>query len=72
MKLAGALLAASGGGSGDCLAQVVPGKDTLTNPEPRLYVIGMKSYGRGTAFLLRVGYEQVQLVLSLLEEAAWE
>jgi hypothetical protein len=58
MKLAAALLA-SGGNGGDCLAQVSSGPETLRNPEPGLFVLGMKSYGRGSAFLLRLGYEQV-------------
>ncbi|CAM9139025.1 unnamed protein product, partial [Ectocarpus fasciculatus] len=66
MKLATALLAASGAGSGDCLAQKSPGVDVLKNPEPNFYVIGMKSYGRGNAFLMRIGYEQVQNTLILL------
>ena len=36
-----------------CL-QVVPGPATLLTPEPGLLVLGMKSYGRGSAFLLRL------------------
>ncbi|KAJ1442336.1 hypothetical protein B484DRAFT_390109 [Ochromonadaceae sp. CCMP2298] len=43
-------------------------KENLKNPEPRLYVVGMKSYGRDTAFLLRIGYEQVRQVMLLLGE----
>jgi len=66
MKLAASLMAAGGGG--DCLSQVAPGKETLRNPEPRLYIIGMKSYGRGSAFLLRIGYEQAAQVMDLLAE----
>ena len=65
MSLAGAMLSASGGGR-DCLSQVVPGAETLRNPEPKFYVVGMKSYGRGTAFLMRVGYEQIENVTTLL------
>lgn len=68
MKLAAAMLASSGGGSGDCLAQVLPGKETLRSPEARFFVIGMKSYGRGSSFLLRIGYEQVEHVMALLAE----
>lgn len=72
MKLAAAMIAASGGsgGGGDCLAQVLPGPGTLLNPEPDFFIIGMKSYGRGSAFLLRLGFEQVQHVLTLLGSAA--
>ena len=38
---------------GDCLAQKSAGDDTLLSPEPGLFILGMKSYGRGSAFLLR-------------------
>ena len=44
---------------GDCLAQPAPGRETLLNPEPGFYILGSKSYGRGSAFLLKIGYEQV-------------
>ena len=65
MKLAATLLAAGAGG--DCLAQVSPGPDTLRSPEPGFYIVGSKSYGRDSAFLLRIGYEQVDSVLTLIE-----
>ncbi len=63
MKLAAALLSASGAGGGDCLSQESPGLDTLRSPEPDFFVLGSKSYGRGSAFLLRVGFEQIAQVL---------
>lgn len=65
MKLAASLLAA-GGGSGDCLAQDAPGPGLLENPEPGFFVLGAKSYGRNSAFLMRVGYEQVDAVMGLI------
>lgn len=68
MKLAAALMSASGSGSVDCLAQVSPGKDTMMNPEPSFYVVGMKSYGRSSKFLLSIGHEQVHHVMELLNE----
>jgi hypothetical protein len=69
MKLAAALLSASGAGSGgDCLTQVSQGVETLISPEPNFFIVGMKSYGRGNAFLMRIGYEQVQSVVALLEQ----
>lgn len=69
MKLAAALLAAKGtAGSGDCLAQTATGPNSLKNPEPNFYIVGMKSYGRGTAFLMRIGYAQVHDIAELLEE----
>jgi hypothetical protein len=65
MKLAAALLAASGG-SADCLAQGSHGVDALRSPEPRFFILGSKSYGSNNTFLLRVGYEQVGEVVPLL------
>lgn len=67
MRLASALLAA---GAADCLAQESHGADTLKNPEPDFYILGMKSYGRNSSFLLRVGWEQVDEVFALIEAAA--
>ena len=65
MKLAAALLGSSGGG-GDCLAQTSLGADTLKNPEPGFFILGIKSYGRRSDFLMRVGWEQVDEVFQLL------
>ena len=63
MNLSAALLGAAGGAGGqDCLAQESHGVDVLRSPEPNFFVLGMKSYGRNSAFLLRVGYEQVDEV----------
>jgi hypothetical protein len=63
MNLAAALLAASGDGPADCLAQPAQGVDVLRSPEPDFFVLGAKSYGRSSAFLLRVGYQQVDEVV---------
>ena len=65
MKLAAALL---GEGSADCLAQTSHGADTLVNPEPGFFILGSKSYGRNTTFLLRVGWDQVEEVFGLLAQ----
>lgn len=65
MKLAAALLAASGGG-GDCLSQSSMGPDTLKSPEPDFYILGSKSYGRGSSFLLKLGLEQIEDLKTLL------
>jgi hypothetical protein len=73
MKLATAILAASlekgagGAGSGDCLSQTAHDPDSLRNPEPDFYVVGAKSYGRGAAFLLTLGHQQIRDVLGLIE-----
>ncbi len=65
MKLAAALL---GAGGGDCLAQTSHGPETLKNPEPGFFILGSKSYGRNSTFLMRVGWQQVDEVFGLLEE----
>lgn len=57
MKLAAALLA---GGSTDCLSQVSYGPESLLNPEPGFFILGAKSYGRNSLFLMRIGFEQVR------------
>lgn len=62
MNLSAALLGAAGDGPADCLAQASHGVDALRVPEPNFFVLGMKSYGRNSTFLLRVGYEQVDEV----------
>ncbi len=64
MKLAAALL--SEDSSADCLTQSGKGPEVLKNPEPNFYILGMKSYGKNTNFLLRVGYEQIRDVFQLI------
>lgn len=65
IKLAAALL---GEESDDCLTQSCPGADALANPEPGFFILGAKSYGRNSQFLLRVGIEQIEAVFSLLPD----
>ena len=60
MKLAASLLAQAG--NADCLAQNAAGVELLRNPEPNFYVLGSKSYGRNSNFLLRVGFEQIEAI----------
>lgn len=64
MKLSAELLGAQAGG--DCMAQGSGGAATLVNPEPNLFVIGNKSYGRLTTYLLRSGREQVDHIFGTL------
>ena len=59
MKLAASLLA---GASSDCLDQTSQGFDTLKNPEPGFFILGSKSYGRNSTFLMRIGWQQVDEV----------
>jgi hypothetical protein len=66
-QVADALRAA---GTSDCAK--VPAFDaaTLATPETGFFILGAKSYGRSSAFLLETGYQQVAGVLAALAEAA--
>lgn len=66
MQLAASLLA-SAGANADCLAQTSAGPATLLSPEPDFFILGAKSYGRGSNFLIKVGLEQIRDVLTLLQ-----
>lgn len=57
MKLAAALLAQAGG---DCLGEQASGADLLKSPEPLFFVLGAKSYGRRSDFLLQTGHRQIE------------
>lgn len=63
MKLAAALQGQKGH---DCLKLTGGGADNLRNPEPNFYILGAKSYGRYSNFLLRAGFEQVRDVFTLI------
>lgn len=63
MSLAAALLKHSGG---DCLTVSAQGAAVLRNPEPNFYILGSKSYGRNSSFLLRAGFEQVRDAFALI------
>lgn len=64
MKLAASLM---GQESADCMTQTSPGAKALLNPEPGYLVLGSKSYGRDSRFLMRIGIEQVEAAYSLIE-----
>ncbi len=63
MNLAAALL---GDGGGDCLAQASHGPETLLTPEPGFFILGAKSYGRNSQFLMSIGWRQVDDVFASL------
>jgi len=67
MKLAAALLGQSGG---DCLDAKTTGANTLISPEPDFYIVGSKSYGRGSQFLYSLGLEQIREVFTLIGDRA--
>ncbi len=67
MKLAAHLLSTRGGGGGDCLAGGGEGgPELLASPEPRFFVLGSKSFGRRSDFLLQTGHAQVDDLLELV------
>jgi hypothetical protein len=63
MKLAAALCGQAGG---DCLDQTSHGAKALLNPEPNYYILGAKSYGRRSNFLLSVGLDQIREVFTII------
>jgi hypothetical protein len=63
MALAASLLKHAGA---DCLSIPAQGPSVLRNPEPNFFILGAKSYGRNSNFLLRAGFEQVRDVFALL------
>ena len=65
MKIAAALLGETAGG--DCLAQPAPEADALTNPEPGFFILGSKSYGRNSTFLIRTGLQQIGSLFATLD-----
>jgi thioredoxin reductase len=54
------------GASGDCLNQRSPGPAALMTPEPNYFILGAKSYGRNSKFLLSAGLEQVRDVFKII------
>ena len=52
-----------GGDSTDCLEQEAAGADALANPEPNFFLLGAKSYGRNSSFLLKNGFQQIRDVV---------
>lgn len=65
MQVSAALLEA---GHADCLDQVSTGPDTLKNPEPDFYILGSKSYGRDSNFLLSLGFEQIRDAFTIIAD----
>jgi len=63
MNLAAALSKYAGA---DCLMIPAQGADKLRTPEPNFYILGAKSYGRNSKFLLRNGFAQVREVFTLI------
>jgi len=67
MNLAAALL---GETSSDCLHQSTYGVETLRTPEPDFFILGAKSYGRDSRFLISIGMQQIHEVLRSISPKA--
>jgi len=52
----------------DCLDPTSCGPEGLVNPEPNSYILGSKSYGRGSQLLLAIGFEQIRDVFTIIAE----
>ncbi len=65
MNLAAALLEQD---TADCLQREAPDAETLRSPEPGFFVLGVKSYGRDSTFLLQNGWEQVERAVAMVRE----
>ncbi len=63
IKLAAELIGQAGG---DCTQVTTSGAGVLVNPEGNYFILGSKSYGRSSRFLLQNGYAQVSAVIDLL------
>lgn len=63
-------LAAAISSSGDCLTVPAAGADLLAHPEPDFFILGHKSYGRNSNFLLETGYRQAADVIAALAAGA--
>ena len=62
-KLAASLL----GGSDDCSDQGTSDLELLRNPEPDFFIVGNKSYGTNSTFLIQQGVIQAKLIIDHLE-----
>jgi hypothetical protein len=70
MNLAAALLGEAGA---DCLtAGANVTAETLKNPEPDFYILGAKSYGTNSNFLMQAGHHQIRDVFRLIAPGAVE
>lgn len=50
----------------DCLTLAACGLTDLKTTEPNFFILGSKSYGRNSQFLLKAGFQQIRDVFSLL------
>lgn len=50
----------------DCLAKIDIKPQALQTGEPNFFVVGIKSYGRNSGFLLKSGVEQLEAIFAML------
>jgi thioredoxin reductase len=50
----------------DCLAKIDIKPQALQTGEPNFFVVGIKSYGRNSGFLLKSGIDQLEAIFSML------
>jgi hypothetical protein len=50
----------------DCLAMPSTSPQALLNPEPSFYILGAKSYGRNSTFLIHRGLEQIRDLFGII------
>ena len=60
------------GESPDCLSQQSHGPSSLVTTEPSFFILGAKSYGRLSTFILRIGIQQIIDIVSLFEASIVE
>ena len=65
MALAIKLLSSSGA---DCLQQTNHGASSMLTTEKNFFIVGNKSYGKQTNFLMKIGFEQVSEIFQLIQE----
>jgi thioredoxin reductase len=63
IKLAVSLMSSE---SADCLDQPAGEAELLLNPEANFYILGAKSYGRNSQFLLANGLKQIQQLFTII------
>ena len=67
MKTSAALLGAAAAGADCTTAGDALAPETLKNPEPNFFILGAKSFGTNSNFLLQVGHRQVRDAFRLVQ-----
>jgi len=52
----------------DCLKQTSHGSNSMLTTEKNFFIVGIKSYGKQTNFLMKIGFEQVSEIFQLIHE----